>query len=119
VRAFGALTTHCFVPSAIAQAGYPLDPRHAGPCEALLRTLFCQTHGCSCPIVGRAHADVGSCCGPFDAHHIFEYARPEVLEILCAHDRGCGTPNPPDRADTTPAIPPNDHRPGDRRCPAM
>ena len=71
-HAIMALTKHYFVAKTIAQAGYPLDMRYAGPREALLHALFRQNYGCSHLIVGRDHAGVGSYYGPFDAHHIFD-----------------------------------------------
>ncbi|WP_283744135.1 sulfate adenylyltransferase [Sideroxydans sp. CL21] len=71
-HAIMALTKHYFVTKTIAQAGYPLDMRYAGPREALLHALFRQNYGCSHLIVGRDHAGVGSYYGPFDAHHIFD-----------------------------------------------
>ena len=43
----------------------------------------------------------------------------ERREIGRDHDRGCRAPLPPDHAHTTPTIHPNDHRTGDRRCPAL
>ncbi|MBI3902020.1 MAG: sulfate adenylyltransferase [Nitrosomonadales bacterium] len=67
-----ALTRNYFVAKTVAQGGYPLDMRYAGPREALLHALFRQNYGCSHLIVGRDHAGVGSYYGPFDAHHIFD-----------------------------------------------
>ena len=71
-KAIGTLIEKYFVKKTVAQAGYPLDMRYAGPREALLHALFRQNYGCSHLIVGRDHAGVGSYYGPFDAHHIFD-----------------------------------------------
>jgi sulfate adenylyltransferase len=79
-HAIMALTKHYFVAKTIAQAGYPLDMRYAGPREALLHALFRQNYGCSHLIVGRDHAGVGSYYGPFDAHHIFDKIPKGALE---------------------------------------
>src|SRR3989338_2094730 len=74
------LTKNYFVAKTIAQAGYPLDMRYAGPREAVLHALFRQNYGCSHLIVGRDHAGVGSYYGPFDAHHIFDKIPKDALE---------------------------------------
>jgi sulfate adenylyltransferase len=79
-RAIAVLTDNYFVKKTIAQAGYPLDMRYAGPREALLHALFRQNYGCSHLIVGRDHAGVGSYYGPFDAHHIFDQIPKDALE---------------------------------------
>ncbi len=71
-KAINTLVDNYFVDNTIAQAGYPLDMRYAGPREALLHALFRQNYGCSHLIVGRDHAGVGDYYGPFDAHHIFD-----------------------------------------------
>jgi len=55
-QAIAALTENYFVKQTVAQAGYPLDMRYAGPREALLHALFRQNYGCSHLIVGRDHA---------------------------------------------------------------
>ncbi len=80
-KAISVLAEHYFVEKTIAQAGYPLDMRYAGPREALLHALFRQNYGCSHLIVGRDHAGVGSYYGPFDAHHIFDKISKGSLEI--------------------------------------
>jgi len=79
-RAIAALIERYFVPKTVAQAGYPLDMRYAGPREALLHALFRQNYGCSHLIVGRDHAGVGSYYGPFDAHRIFDEIPEDALE---------------------------------------
>jgi len=79
-RAIAALIERYFVPNTVAQAGYPLDMRYAGPREALLHALFRQNYGCSHLIVGRDHAGVGSYYGPFDAHRIFDEIPDGALE---------------------------------------
>src|SRR5271169_1172136 len=79
-RAIAVLTENYFVKKTIAQAGYPLDMRYAGPREALLHALFRQNYGCSHLIVGRDHAGVGNYYGPFDAHHIFDKIPRGALE---------------------------------------
>jgi len=79
-RAIAALVEKYFVPNTVAQSGYPLDMRYAGPREALLHALFRQNYGCSHQIVGRDHAGVGSYYGPFDAHHIFDEIPKDALE---------------------------------------
>ncbi|QKT03154.1 sulfate adenylyltransferase [Ectothiorhodospiraceae bacterium 2226] len=71
-KAINTLIDNYFVKNTVAQAGYPLDMRYAGPREALLHALFRQNYGCSHLIVGRDHAGVGDYYGPFDAHHIFD-----------------------------------------------
>ncbi|MBA2526998.1 MAG: sulfate adenylyltransferase [Pyrinomonadaceae bacterium] len=71
-RAIAMLIEKYFRPGTVAQAGYPLDMRYAGPREALLHALFRQNYGCSHLLVGRDHAGVGSYYGPFDAHRIFD-----------------------------------------------
>ena len=71
-RAIATLIDGYFLQKTVAQAGYPLDMRYAGPREALLHALFRQNYGCSHLIVGRDHAGVGNYYGPFDAHHIFD-----------------------------------------------
>ena len=79
-RAIGVLADKYFVKKTVAQAGYPLDMRYAGPREALLHALFRQNYGCSHQIVGRDHAGVGSYYGPFDAHHVFDQVPKGALE---------------------------------------
>jgi sulfate adenylyltransferase len=71
-RAISVLVEKYFRPGTVAQAGYPLDMRYAGPREALLHALFRQNYGCSHLVVGRDHAGVGSFYGPFDSHRIFD-----------------------------------------------
>jgi sulfate adenylyltransferase len=79
-RAIDTLLKNYFVDNTVAQAGYPLDMRYAGPREALLHALFRQNYGCSHLIVGRDHAGVGDYYGPFDAHHIFDEIPKDALE---------------------------------------
>jgi len=79
-KAIALLVEKYFRPGTVIQAGYPLDMRYAGPREALLHALFRQNYGCSHLIVGRDHAGVGSCYGPFDAHHIFDQIPAGSLE---------------------------------------
>jgi sulfate adenylyltransferase len=79
-KAIGTLTEKYFVKKTVAQAGYPLDMRYAGPREALLHAVFRQNYGCSHQIVGRDHAGVGSYYGPFDAHYIFDQVPKGALE---------------------------------------
>ncbi|OGA48427.1 MAG: sulfate adenylyltransferase [Betaproteobacteria bacterium RIFCSPLOWO2_12_FULL_62_13] len=79
-RAIAVLIEKFFVKKTVAQSGYPLDMRYAGPREALLHALFRQNYGCSHQIVGRDHAGVGSYYGPFDAHHIFDEIPKDALE---------------------------------------
>lgn len=79
-RAIAALIEKYFVQKTVAQSGYPLDMRYAGPREALLHALFRQNYGCSHQIIGRDHAGVGNYYGPFDAHHIFDEIPRGALE---------------------------------------
>jgi sulfate adenylyltransferase len=80
-RAIAVLIERYFHPGTVVQAGYPLDMRYAGPREALLHALFRQNYGCSCLVVGRDHAGVGTYYGPFDAHRIFDEIPKDALEI--------------------------------------
>jgi sulfate adenylyltransferase len=80
-RAIGVLVEKYFRPGTVVQAGYPLDMRYAGPREALLHAVFRQNYGCAYQIVGRDHAGVGKCYGPFDAHRIFDEIPRGALEI--------------------------------------
>ena len=72
VKAIDVLVENYFVPGSVAQAGYPIEMRYAGPREALLHALLRQNFGCSHLIVGRDHAGVGNYYGPFDAQNIFD-----------------------------------------------
>jgi len=72
VEAIDKLTELYFVKNTIVHRGYPMEMRYAGPREALLHAVFRQNYGCSHLIVGRDHAGVGACYGPFDAQKIFD-----------------------------------------------
>ena len=78
-EAIAVLLKNYFRANTVAQSGYPLDMRYAGPREALLHALFRQNYGCSHLIVGRDHAGVGDYYGPFDAHHIFDEIPADAL----------------------------------------
>lgn len=85
VRAVQALLNKYFRKDRVAQGGYPMEMRYAGPREALLHALFRQNYGCSHLIVGRDHAGVGNYYGPFDAQKIFDQIPRDALAIrpLC------------------------------------
>ncbi len=79
IEAINAMVDNYFVPATVAQAGYPIEMRYAGPREALLHALIRQNFGCSHLIVGRDHAGVGDYYGPYDAQHIFSSLWPDAL----------------------------------------
>lgn len=81
VPAIDALISNYFAPGTVAQGGYPLDMRYAGPREALLHALFRQNYGCTHLIVGRDHAGVGDYYGPFDAQRIFDEIPEDAMLI--------------------------------------
>jgi len=81
VQCVQVVIDHYFPKERVVTKVYPMEMRYAGPREALLHAVFRQNYGASHMIIGRDHAGVGDCYGPFDAQKIFYDIPEDALAI--------------------------------------